>query len=166
MATNKPGIPDTVDPLVIMVSVGVASESPGLTGHYAIWAYYLFDGPRPLTCTLEPIGLASGFQASCRGATGSTVTTFLPFVLSNQSNADVPRYVVRAAVNAEMNDIAAAEAAALDAAAAGTEAAQAPIPEITFAIKDAIQTALGIASVLASQATLKRELASDGASGS
>lgn len=97
----------------------------------------------PLTCAPDDIGLACGFQISCRNVLGTIATAIYLTVLANRNLVNIPREVRTAAEAAGLSNSAIPKAIA--AAEAGTAAAYAAIPGITPAIQTAISHAAAVA---------------------
>jgi hypothetical protein len=64
----------------------------------------------PFTCAPRDIGLASGFQSSCRGIMGSVATALYGTVLANRNTVNIPAAIEQYAVPAGLpaNEIGAA----------------------------------------------------------
>lgn len=100
----------------------------------------------PFTCPQEDIGLASGFQSSCRGTSGTIVTAIYATVLANRNLINIPGQVGPAAIAAGLPE--SSVAAAIAAAQVGTPAAFAKVPGITPKIQAAITLAVRIANAM------------------
>lgn len=100
----------------------------------------------PFTCPPGDIGLASGFQSSCRGTSGTIATAIYATVLANRNVINIPGQVGPAAIAAGLPE--SSVAAAIAAAEAGTPAAFAKVPGMTPAIQAAITLATRVANAM------------------
>lgn len=99
----------------------------------------------PFTVKPGDIGLASGFQSSCRGNMGTIATAIYSTVLANRNLQSIPSRVRKAALLAGLDADAVPNAIA--AAEAGTEAAYEAVPGLTPSIEKAIKLAVQAANV-------------------
>jgi hypothetical protein len=99
----------------------------------------------PFTVKPGEIGLASGFQSSCRGNMGTIATAIYSTVLTNRNLKNIPPHVRKAAIAAGFDADSLPKAVA--AAEAGTEAAYKAVPGLTPSIEKAIKLAVRAANV-------------------
>lgn len=98
----------------------------------------------PFTVKPGDIGLASGFQSSCRGSSGTIATAIYSTVLANRNLQNIPAQVSKAALGAGLDPenvpkaIAAAESSAVGALD--------KVPGMTPATKSAIELGVKIAN--------------------
>lgn len=132
-----------------MASVGVSQHSLAITlitlsgfsvGYVELLALVMV----PFTVDPGDIGLASGFQSSCRGIAGTIATGIYSTVLANRNKMNIPREVTRAAASAGLNT--SSVPAAIAAAELGTPAAYAKVPGITASIQAALMQAVKVAN--------------------
>lgn len=98
----------------------------------------------PFTVDASDIGLASGFQSSCRGIAGTIATGIYSTVLANRNKMNIPHEVTLAASSVGLDSTALP--AAIAAAELGTPAAYAKVPGITPAIQAALVQAVKVAN--------------------
>lgn len=97
----------------------------------------------PLTCSADDIGLACGFQISCRNVLGTIATAVYSTVLANRNLVNIPREVRGAAEAAGLAASAIPQAVA--AAETNTAAAYAKVPGMTASIESALMHAAAVA---------------------
>ncbi|CAK7218227.1 hypothetical protein SEUCBS140593_003475 [Sporothrix eucalyptigena] len=97
----------------------------------------------PLTCSADDIGLACGFQISCRNVLGTIATAIYSTVYANRNLVNISIQVRQAAEAAGL--AASAIPQAIVAAETGTAAAYAKVPGMTASIESALMKATAVA---------------------
>lgn len=100
----------------------------------------------PFTVKPGDIGLASGFQSSCRGVSGTIATAIYSTVLANRNLKNIPVQVMKAATAAGLDSDVVPSVIA--AAESGTEGAFDQIPGMTPAIESALEKAVRVANAM------------------